>query len=74
MTTVAYASSVRLNVNVMLLKGHAHSSKEEEKRQRQPPELRNFQRQLPQEPFTSQNAQHRRTPRDSRQDGADGKA
>ena len=30
MTTVAYASSVRPNVNVMLPKGHAHGSKEEE--------------------------------------------
>ena len=31
MTTVAYASSVRPNVNVMLPMGHAHDSKEEEK-------------------------------------------
>ena len=72
MTTVAYASSVRLNVNVMLLKGHAHSSKEEEKRQRQPPELRNFQRQLPQEP--RMNVHVRRILKALQQDGAERKA
>ena len=44
MTTVAYASSVRPNVNVMLLPGQPHSSKEEEKLTPQLVSVRHLQR------------------------------